>query len=322
MPLPLIATAAAIAARLAAKKATQEIAKQSAKKYAKRVVEKRAVSNRGTETVLTNPRTVLRTARKTATKTKKVSDKDAILVTLKTMGKSPIKRHRQVPALGGKQGLTPEESKQLQTLREVKVTKKQPEPIVRPTRKKFIVKNNKKMKPGKDATDDIFPEEDIPKVNKFDGVPQGRPSQKTIEERIEAGGEPRPIPSTSKVRPAKYEKELEDRAEEGIKRQESPSSPKPKKNAKHDLKLTQAQKEDALLRRLIMNKIKKRKPEARLTASERRELRLLRKVKFKKRTRIIESITKPKNDFAVSRYKAYQQPDLKKPLPPKYSKRK
>ena len=317
MALPLIATAAAIAARLAAKKAAQEVAKQSAKKYAKRVVAKRAVSNRRTETVLTNPRTVLRTARKTATKTKKVSDKDAILVTLKTMGKSPIKRHRQLTPLGGKRGLTPEESKQLQILREVKVTKKQPEPIVRPTRKKFIVKNNKKMKPGKDATDDIFPEEDIPKVKKFDGVPQERPKQRTIDERIEAGGEPRPIPSTSKVAPAKYEKELEDRAEEGIKLQKSASQPEPKKNAKPNLKLTKAQKEDALLRRLIMVKIKKKKSGTRLTPSERRDLRLLRKVKPKKRKRTVQSITTPKDDLAVSTYKAYQKPTLKKPLPPK-----
>ena len=66
-----------------------------------------------------------------------------------------------------------------------------------------------------------------------------------------------------------------------------------------------------------LNKTKKRKPEARLTPSERRDLRLLRKVNPKKRKRTIKSITKPKGDLAVSRYKAYQQPDLKKPLPPK-----
>jgi hypothetical protein len=81
--------------------------------------------------------------------------------------------------------------------------------------------------------------------------------------------------------------------------------------------LTQAQKEDALLRRLIMNKTKKKKPEARLTPSERRDLRLLRKVNPKKRKRTIKSITKPKGDLAVSKYKEYQKPGLKKPLPPK-----
>ena len=235
------------------------------------------------------------------------------------MGKSPISRHRKVPALGGKQGLTPEESKQLQTLRKVKVTKKQPEPIVRrrPTPERPFVNINKKIKPGKDATDDIFPEENISKVKKFDSTPTTKPRQKTIEERIEAGGESKPIPSTSKVAPEKYEKELEDKVIEGIKRQESPGAPKPKKNAKPDLKLTPAQKEDALLRRLIMVKMKKKKSGTRLTPSERRDLRLLRKVKSKKRKRTVQNITKPKGDLAISTYKAYQKPTLKKPLPPK-----
>ena len=277
---------------------------------------RKVITNRKPETVLTNPRTVLRTARKTKAKTKKVPNKDAILVTLKTQGKSPITRPRRVPKVGGERGLSASEKKEIQTRREVTVTKKPTKRVVKPAREKLIVQNNKKMKTGKYADPDIFPEEDIPKVKKFDGVPQERPKQRTIDERIEAGGEERPRPTTSKEEP-RYDKEVEDRAKEGIKLQESPGAPKAKKNAKPNLKLTPAQKEDALLRRLIMNKTKKRKPEARLTPSERRDLRLLRKVNPKKRKRTIKSITKPKGDLAVSRYKAYQQPDLKKPLPPK-----
>ena len=277
---------------------------------------RKVITNRKPETVLTNPRTVLRTARKTKAKTKKVPNKDAILVTLKTQGKSPITRPRRVPKVGGERGLSASEKKEIQTRREVTVTKKPTKRVVKPAREKLIVQNDKKMRTGRDPDSDIFPEEDIPKVKKFDGVPQARPKQRTIDERIEAGGEQKPKPSASKEEP-RYDKEVEDRAKEGIKLQESPSAPKPKKGAKPNLQLTKAQKEDALLRRLIMVQTKKRNPTARLTPAERRDLRLLRKIKSKKVQRTVTKITKPKGDLAVSRYKAYQQPDLKKPLPPK-----